>query len=104
MSRFSDRYAVRKSAAVRRKRLLTQAFCRHSIQYEGAPAPSYSPCKKELLSFKQGIFDSLKPAALRGGLQAVEKVEHSWAFSHLYGKISMGDERCLNEGSWIVES
>ena len=36
--------------------------------------------------------------------QAVEKVEHSWAFSHLYGKISMGDERCLNEGSWIVES
>ena len=37
-------------------------------------------------------------------LQAVEKVEHSWAFSHLYGKISMGDERCLNEGSWIVES
>ena len=38
------------------------------------------------------------------GAQAVEKVEHSWAFSHLYGKISMGDERCLNEGSWIVES
>ena len=36
--------------------------------------------------------------------QAVEKVEHSWAFSHLYGKISMGDERRLNEGSWIVES
>ena len=36
--------------------------------------------------------------------QAVEKVEHSWAFSYLYGKISMGDERCLNEGSWIVES
>ena len=60
MSRFSDRYAVRKSAAVRRKRLLTQAFCRHSIQYEGAPAPSYSPCKKELLSFKQRIFDKLK--------------------------------------------
>ena len=60
MSRFSDRYAVRKSAAVRRKRLLTQAFCRHSIQYEGAPAPSYSPCKKELLSFKQGIFDKLR--------------------------------------------
>ena len=27
-----------------------------------------------------------------------------WAFSHLHGKISMGDERCLNEGSWIVES
>ena len=36
------------------------AFCRHSIQYEGAPAPSYSPCKKELLSFKQRIFDKLK--------------------------------------------
>ena len=41
---------------------------------------------------------------LEGKAQAVEKVEHSWAFSHLYGKISMGDERCLNEGSWIVES
>ena len=63
--RFSDRYAVRKSAAVRRKRLLTQAFCRHSIQYEGAPAPSYSSCKKELLSFKQRIFDKLR-AALSG--------------------------------------
>ena len=64
MSRFSDRYAVRKSAAVRRKRLLTQAFCRHSIQYEGAPAPSYSPCKKELLSFKQRIFDKLRRASM----------------------------------------
>lgn len=53
-----------------------------------------------------GFLDRLKsPAFLKGGaLQAVEKVEHSWAFSHLYGKISMGDERCLNEGSWIVES
>ena len=36
--------------------------------------------------------------------QLVEKVQHSWAFSHLYGKISMGDQRCLNEGSWIAES
>ena len=44
------------------------------------------------------------PAVMSAGTQAVEKVEHSWAFSHLYGKISMGDERCLNEGSWIVES
>ena len=33
-----------------------------------------------------------------------DKRLHSWAFSHLYGKISMGDERCLNVGSWIVES
>ena len=50
--------------------------------------------------------DSTKERLPEGGasLQAVEKVEHSWAFSHLYGKISMGDERCLNEGSWIVES
>ena len=45
----------------------------------------------------KGAMQSMAP-------QAVEKVEHSWAFSHLYGKISMGDERCLNEGSWIVES
>ena len=43
-------------------------------------------------------------ARLIDKVQAVEKVQHSWAFSHLYGKISMGDERCLNEGSWIVES
>lgn len=47
---------------------------------------------------KEGIAQNAIPS------QAVEKVEHSWAFSHLYGKISMGDERCLNEGSWIVES
>ena len=53
-----------------------------------------------------GFLDSLTggPANGRASCQAVEKVEHSWAFSHLYGKISMGDERCLNEGSWIVES
>ena len=37
MPRFSARAAGRKAAAARRKRLLTQAFCRHSIQYEGAP-------------------------------------------------------------------
>lgn len=34
-------------------------------------------------------------------LQAVKKVQYSWAFSHLYGTISMGDERCLNEENWI---
>lgn len=51
-----------------------------------------------------GFLDSLKAAGNFPAAQAVEKVEHSWAFSHLYGKISMGDERCLNEGSWIVES
>ena len=37
MPRFSARTAGRKAAAARRKRLLTQAFCRHSIQHEGAP-------------------------------------------------------------------
>ena len=37
MPRFSAREAGRKAAAARRKRLLTQAFCRHSIQHEGAP-------------------------------------------------------------------
>ena len=37
-------------------------------------------------------------------LQPVEKVQYSWAFSHLYGTISMGDERCLNEENWTVES
>ena len=37
MPRFSARAAGRKAAAARRKRLLTQAFCRHSIQHEGAP-------------------------------------------------------------------
>ena len=58
MPRFSARAAGRKAAAARRKRLLTQAFCRHSIQYEGAPAPSYSPCKKGLFSFRQGFSTS----------------------------------------------
>ena len=58
MPRFSARTAGRKAAAARRKRLLTQAFCRHSIQHEGAPAPSYSPCKKGLFSFRQGFSTS----------------------------------------------
>ena len=58
MPRFSARAAGRKAAAARRKRLLTQAFCRHSIQHEGAPAPSYSPCNKGLFSFRQGFSTS----------------------------------------------
>lgn len=33
-----------------------------------------------------------------------KKSSYGWAFSYRYGKMSMGDERCLNEGSWIVES
>ena len=36
-------------------------FCRHSIQHEGTPAPSYSPCKIEPSYFKQKAFDKLKP-------------------------------------------
>ena len=50
-------------------------------------------------------FLSRKRGHLRGRcLQLVEKVQHSWAFSHVYGKISTGDERCWNEGNWIAES
>ena len=45
--------------ASRCKRLLPQAFCRHSIQHEGAPAPSYSPCETEHLFSKQRFFDKL---------------------------------------------
>ena len=37
MPRFFVCFAVQKAAAARRKRLLSQAFCRHSIQHEGAP-------------------------------------------------------------------
>ena len=37
MPRFFVCFAVQKAAAARRKRLLPQAFCRHSIQHEGAP-------------------------------------------------------------------
>ena len=59
--RFSGRSAARKSAAARRKRLLAQAFCRHLIPHEGAPAPSYSPCKMQPSCFKQWFFDSLRP-------------------------------------------
>ncbi|MDY3984023.1 hypothetical protein [Dysosmobacter sp.] len=58
--RFSGCSAARKSAAARRKRLLAQAFCRHLIPHEGAPAPSYSPCKMQLSCFKQWFFDKLK--------------------------------------------
>ncbi|MBS4881021.1 MAG: hypothetical protein KH138_12145, partial [Firmicutes bacterium] len=30
--------------------------------------------------------------------QFVEKVQPSWAFSRLYDKMVLGDERCWNEG------
>ena len=41
MPRFFVCFAVQKAAAARRKRLLPQAFCRHSIQHEGgSPTPS----------------------------------------------------------------
>ncbi|MDY3985974.1 hypothetical protein, partial [Dysosmobacter sp.] len=50
-------------AAARRKRLLAQAFCRHLIPHEGAPAPSYSPCKMQPSCFKQWFFDKLGRAA-----------------------------------------
>ena len=33
-----------------------------------------------------------------------KKSGYGWAFSHLYGTIRMGDERCLNEENWTVES
>ena len=36
------------------------AFCRHSIQYEGTPAPSYSPCETKRFFSKQKFFDKLK--------------------------------------------
>ena len=53
-------FAVQKAAAVRRNGLLPQAFCRHSIQHEGTPAPSYSPCKTERFFSKQKLFDKLQ--------------------------------------------
>ena len=64
--RFSGRSAARKSAAARRKRLLAQAFCRHLIPHEGAPAPSYSPCKMQPSCFKQWFFDKLSRCPAKG--------------------------------------
>ena len=90
MPRFSAHAAGRKAAAAQRKRLLTQAFCRHSIQYEGAPAPSYSPCKKELLSFKQGIFDKLERTA---GRQSVR----SFCFGKVNPRLCRGAKRAYSD-------
>ena len=33
-----------------------------------------------------------------------KKSSNGWAFSHLYGKIGLGDERCWNAENWIVAS
>lgn len=60
MPRFFVCSAVQKAAATQRKRLLPQAFCRHSIQHEGTPAPSYSPCETERFFSKQRFFDKLR--------------------------------------------
>ena len=62
MPRFFVCSAGQKAAAVRRKRLLPQAFCRHLIQNEGTPVPSYSPCETERFFSKQRFFDKLKEA------------------------------------------
>ena len=60
-------FAVQKAAAVRRKRLLPQAFCSHSIQHEGTTAPSYSPlCETERFFSKQKFFDKLRLPLLAG--------------------------------------
>ena len=63
MPRFFVCFAVQKAAAARRNGLLPLPFCRHSIQHEGSPAPSYSPCETERFFSKQRFFDKL-----RGGL------------------------------------
>lgn len=60
MPRFFVCSAVQKAAATQRKRLLQQVFCRHSIQHEGTPAPSYSPCETERFFSKQRFFDKLR--------------------------------------------
>ena len=65
MPRFFACFAAQKAAASRRKRLLPQAFCRHSIQHEGDPAPSYSPCETKHFFSKQRFFDKLRAAAKR---------------------------------------
>ena len=49
------------------------------------------------------VFDTLGPL-LCSGLSLSKKSGYGWAFSHLYGTIRMGDERCLNEENWTVES
>ena len=67
MPRFLSALQPKKAAASRRKHLLPQAFCRHSIQHEGAPAPSYSPCETERFFSKQRFCDKLKaPEIFRG--------------------------------------
>ena len=59
MPRFFVCFASQKAAASRRNGLLPQPFCRHSIQHEGAPAPSYSPRETEFFFSKQRFFDKL---------------------------------------------
>ena len=34
-------------------------------------------------------------------LSVSKKSSNGWAFSHVDGKINMGDERCWNAGNWI---
>ena len=87
-------FAVQKAAAARRNGLLLQAFCRHLIQHEGAPAPSYSPCKIDPSSFKPEFFDKLKrdrnvPLFRRGDflfsgicgmIYSMREIMESWCF------------------------
>ncbi|MDY3986131.1 hypothetical protein, partial [Dysosmobacter sp.] len=65
-------------AAARRKRLLAQAFCRHLIPHEGAPAPSYSPCKMQPSCFKQWFFDKLKRSLPPEGSVLLKKCRNLW--------------------------
>ena len=48
---------------------------------------------------------STKKESVKDGLFSLsKKSSNGWAFSHLYGTINMGDERCWNAEKWIAES
>ena len=49
-------FAVQKAAAVRRKRLVPQAVCRHSIQHGGTPAALVLPLRNGTLFLQAKVF------------------------------------------------
>ena len=79
MPRFFVCYAVQKAAAARRKRPRLRAFCRHSIQHEGAPAPSYSPCCIESFFYLAEVFRQAENSRAMHGSSKYQKASQSFA-------------------------
>ena len=86
------------------ERMKTQRFSYFATFAARERMREAKPVKLKKVAFSH-FFDTLKRRRLKpAALSLSKKSGYGWAFSHFYGTIRMGDERCLNEENWTVES